>query len=142
MLIASLVFLGYAVVFFVRNFAGGGFELGVTTLNGVTPDALNALNPAVMHYIKHLHLAISGFIAATAIAVGTLSWFGVRRGEWWAWIAAVGSEVVGLVVALPYHYLGHFEFDWTRHLGPIYVATVIFIIGALLALCAMSSLPK
>jgi len=142
MLIASLAFLGYAVVFFFRNFAGGGFELGVTTLNGVTPDALNALNPAIMYYIKHLHLAISGFVAATAIAVGALSWYGVRRGEWWAWIAAVVSAVVGLVVALPYHYLGHLEFDWTRHLGPIYVATVIFIIGALLALCAMSSLPK
>ena len=45
-------------------------------------------------------------------------------------------------VALPYHYLGHFEFDWTRHLGPIYVATVIFVIGALLALRAMSCLPQ
>ena len=73
MLIASLAFIGYAVVFFFRNFAGGGFELGVTTLNGVTPDNLDALNPAIMHYIKHLHLAISGFIAATAIAVGALS---------------------------------------------------------------------
>ena len=62
------------MVFFFRNFAGGGFELGVTTLNGVTPDNLDALNPAIMHYIKHLHLAISGFIAATAIAVGALSW--------------------------------------------------------------------
>jgi hypothetical protein len=95
MLIASLAFVGYAVVFFFRNFAGGGFELGVTTLNGVTPDALNALNPAIMHYIKHLHLAISAFIAATAIAVGALSWYGVRRGEWWAWTAAVASAVVG-----------------------------------------------
>jgi hypothetical protein len=38
MLIASLIFIGYAVVFFFRTFAGGGFELGVTTLNGVTPD--------------------------------------------------------------------------------------------------------
>ena len=61
MLIASLAFIGYAVVFFFRTFAGGGFELGVTTLNGVTPDNLDAVNPAIMHYIKHLHLAISGF---------------------------------------------------------------------------------
>ena len=33
MLIASLAFIGYAVVFLFRNFAGGGFELGVDTLN-------------------------------------------------------------------------------------------------------------
>jgi hypothetical protein len=138
MLIASLAFIGYAAVFFFRNFAGGGFELGVSTLNGVTPDNLNALNPAVMHYIMHLHVATAGFIAATGIAVAALSWYGVRRGEWWAWIAAVVSPVVGLAVALPYHYMGMFGYDWVTHLGPIYVATFVFVVGALLALRAMT----
>src|SRR5215467_1764692 len=138
MLVASLAFIGYAVVFFFRNFAGGGFELGVTTLNGVTPDNLNALNTAVMHYIMHLHIATAGFIAATGIAVGALSWYGVRRGEWWAWIAAVVSPVVALAVALPYHYTGTFAFNWVTHLGPIYVATLVFVVGALLALRAIT----
>jgi hypothetical protein len=128
MLVASLAFIGYAVVFFFRNFAGGGFELGVTTLNGVTPANLNALNPAVMHYIMHLHIATAAFIAATGIAVGALSWYGVR---------AVVSPVVGLAVALPYHYMGHFEFNWVTHLGPIYLATIVFVVGALLALRGM-----
>lgn len=138
MLIGSFAFIGYAVVFLFRNFAGGGFELGVETLNGVTRDNLNALNPAIMHYIGHLHVATAGFIAATGIAVAALSWYGVRRGEWWAWIAAVVSPVVGLVVALPYHYTGTFQHDWVTHLGPIYVATVVFVVGALLALRAMT----
>src|ERR1700730_14146896 len=137
MLIASLAFIGYAVVFLLRNFSGSGFELGVDTLNGVTRDNLNALNPAIVHYIGHLRVATAGFIAATGIAVAALSWYGVRRGEWWAWIAAVISPVVGLAVALPYHYLGHFEFNWVTHLGPIYVATAVFVVGALLALRAM-----
>jgi hypothetical protein len=138
MLIGSLAFIGYAVVFLFRNFAGGGFELGVRTLNGVTRENLNALNPAIMHYIGHLHVATAGFIAATGIAVAALSWYGVRRGEWWAWIAAVVSPVVGLAVALPYHYTGTFEHDWITHLGPIYVATLVFVVGALLALRAMT----
>jgi hypothetical protein len=138
MLIGSLAFIGYAVVFLVRNFMGGGFELGVQTLNGVTRDNLNALNPAIMHYIGHLHVATAGFIAATGIAVAALSWWGVRAGEWWAWIAAVVSPVVGLAVALPYHYTGTFEHDWVTHLGPIYVATLVFVVGALLALRAMT----
>jgi len=138
MLIGSLAFIGYAVVFLFRNFAGGGFELGVRTLNGVTRENLNALNPAIMHYIGHLHVATAGFIAATGIAVAALSWYGVRRGEWWAWIAAVVSPVVGLAVALPYHYTGTFEHDWVTHLGPIYVATLVFVVGAVLAQRAMT----
>ena len=138
MLIGGLAFIGYAVVFLFRNFTGGGFELGVETLNGVTRDNLNALNPAIVHYIGHLHVATAGFIAATGIAVAALSWYGVRRGEWWAWIAAVVSPVVGLAVALPYHYTGTFEHDWVTHLGPIYVATLVFVVGAVLALRAMT----
>jgi hypothetical protein len=137
-LIASPAFIGYAVVFLFRNFTGGGFELGVQTLNGVTRDNLNALNPAVMHYIGHLHVAIAGFIAAPGIAVAALSWWGVRGGEWWAWIAAVVAPVVGLAVALPYHYTGTFQHNWVTHLGPIYVATLVFVVGALLALRAMT----
>ena len=139
MLIASLAFIGYAIVFFIRNFGGGGFELGVDSLNGVSPSDLNKLNPAIMHYIGHLHVATAGFIAATGIAVAALSWYGVRRGEWWAWIAAVVSPVVGLAVALPYHYTGTFAHNWVTHLGPIYVATAVFVIGALLALRSMMS---
>jgi len=139
MLIASLAFIGYAIVFLYRNFFGGGFELGVDTLNGVTPADLDKINPAVMHYIGHLHVATAGFIGATGIAVAALSWYGVRRGEWWAWIAAVVSPVVGLAVALPYHYTGTFAHNWLTHLGPIYVAAIVFVIGALLALRAMVS---
>ena len=141
MLIGSLAFIGYAVVFLFRNFTGDGFELGVQTLNGVTRDNLNALNPAIMHYIGHLHVATAGFIAATGIAVAALSWWGVRRGEWWAWIAAVVSAVVGLSVALPYHYTGTFQHNWVTHLGPIYVATLVFVAGALLALRTMTRKP-
>ncbi len=138
MLIGGLAFISYAVVFLFRNFAGSGFELGVKTLNCVTRDNLNVPNPAIMHYIEHLHVATTGFIAATGIAVAALAWYDVRRGEWWAWIAAVVPPAVGLVVALPYHYTRTFEFNWVTHLGQIYVATLVFVVGALLALRAMT----
>lgn len=68
--------IGYAVAFLFRNFAGGGFELGVATLNGVTADSRNALNPAIMHYIGHLDVAVSGFIAAIGVSVAALSLVG------------------------------------------------------------------
>lgn len=137
MFVAALAFIGYAIVFFVRNFTSSGFELGVDTINGVTKTQLNALNPAVTYYISHLHVATAGFIAATGIAVAFLSWYGVRRGQMWAWVAAVLSPVVGLAVALPMHWFHLFSHDWVTHLGPIYVATIVFVIGALQALSAL-----
>jgi hypothetical protein len=135
MVLGALIFLVYAVVFFFRAFTSSGFELGVETLNGVTLDQLDKLNPAIMGYITHLHVAIAGFIAATAIAAGGLAWYGVRDGLWWAWIIAV---IVGLAVALPMHYMGHFNYNWVSHLGPIYVGTVIYVVGALVALVGLT----
>ena len=137
MLLGALIFLAYAVVFLFRAFASSGFEIGVATLNGVTPQQLDGLNPAIMGYITHLHVAAAGFIAATAIAAGGLAWYGVRGGLWWAWLVAVIAAVVGLVVALPMHYMGHFNYDWVSHLGPIYVGTIIYVIGAVVALVGL-----
>ncbi len=138
MVIGALMFIAYAVVFFFRSFSGEGFEIGVATLNGVTPADLNKLNPAVMAYISHLHIATAAFIAATGIAVAALAWYGVRRGDWWAWLAAVVSPVVGLVVALPMHYMGVFSHDWVTHLGPMEVGTLVFVLGALWALTGIA----
>jgi hypothetical protein len=138
MVLGALIFLAFAVVFLIRAFAGSGFELGVETLNGVTPQQLDGLNPAIMGYIAHLHVAIAGFIAATAIAAGGLAWYGVREGLWWAWIFAVIVPVVGLAVALPMHYMGHFNYDWVSHLGAIYLGTIIYVVGAVVALAGLT----
>jgi hypothetical protein len=137
MVVGAAIFLIYAIVFFFRAFSGAGFEVGVATINGVTQAQLNQLNPAIMGYIAHLHLATAGFIAATAIAVIGLSWYGVRAGALWAWITAVISPVVGLAVALPMHYTGAFEHDWVSHLGPIYLGTLIFVVGAVMVLVGL-----
>jgi hypothetical protein len=137
MVLGAALFALYAVVFFFRSFMGMGFELGVDTLNGVTRDQLNAMNPAIYAYITHLHVAVSGFIASTAIAVAGIAWYSVRKGEWWGWCVAVIAPVLALAVALPLHYTGGFAVDWVAHLGPIYLATVIYVVGALLALKAM-----
>jgi hypothetical protein len=44
----------------------------------------------------------------------------------------VVAPVVGLLVALPAHYPN--SFDTIGHLGLIYLATLIFVAGALIAL--------
>jgi hypothetical protein len=137
MVAGAAIFLIYAIVFLFRAFSSTGFELGVATLNGVTQAQLDQLNPAITAYITHLHVATAGFIAATAVAVIGLTWYGVRAGAWWAWTTAVISPVVGLVIALPLHYTGGFEHDWVSHLGPIYVGTLIFVVGAVMVLTGL-----
>jgi hypothetical protein len=98
----------------------------------VGKDQIQRFSLSLYHYIAHLQIAVSGFIAATGLAVLFLVAFGVRRGEMWTWVGAVAAPVLGLAVALPAHYPYHL--DTIGHLGLIYLATGIFVVGALLAL--------
>lgn len=133
MTLGAAAFVGYAVIFFVRNFTDSFLELGIGSGQvSVGKDAIQDFSPSLYHYISHLHIAVSGFIAATGVAVVFLSWFGVRRGYLWAWVGAVAAPVLGLAVALPAHY--PWGFDTVGHLGLIYLATAIFVVGALLSL--------
>jgi hypothetical protein len=133
MSLGALAFVGYALIFFVRNFTDSFLELGIGPDQvDVGKDQIQDFSPSLYHYVSHLHIAVSGFIAATGIAVLFLSWFGVRRRLLWAWIGAVAAPVVGLAVALPAHY--PWGLGTLGHLGLIYVATAIFVAGALLAL--------
>lgn len=130
MAISGVAFIGYGVVFLLWNFASDGFELGVDTLNGVSRSELTAIEPGITHYISHLHVATAAFIIATGIAVTGLAWRGVTSGQMWAWTTAVASAVIGLAIALPMHWIGVFEHAWITHLGPIYLAVVVFVVGA------------
>lgn len=132
MTLGALAFVGYAVIFFVRNFTDSFLELGIGRDQvSVGKDEITAFSPSLYDYISHLHIAVSGFIAATGIAVVFLAWYGVRRGYVWAWIGAVAAPVVALAVALPAHY--PYGFATIGHLGLIYLATAIFVVGAALA---------
>lgn len=132
MALAGLGFVGYGVIFFVRNFTDSFLELGIGPDQvNVGKDQIEDFSPELYHYISHLHIAVAGFIAAAGIAVAALAWYGVRRGEWWAWVTAVVVPVFGLAVALPAHY--PWGFDTMGHLGLIYLDTVVFVVGAALA---------
>jgi phosphoglycerol transferase MdoB-like AlkP superfamily enzyme len=134
---AGVAFIGYGIIFFIRNFTGDFLELGIGEGQvASSKDEIKAFDNDLFHYISHLHIAIAGFIAAVGLAVVFLSWFGVRRGYMWAWVGAVATPVLALLVALPAHY--PWGFATIGHLGLIYLATGIFVVGALLALRALS----
>lgn len=132
MAVAGLGFVGYGVLFLVRNFTDAFLELGIGPEQvDVGKDQIEQFSPDLLHYVSHLHIAVSGFIAAAGVAVAALAWYGVRRGELWAWVTAVVVPVLGLAVALPAHY--PWGFDTIGHLGLIYADTLLFVVGAALA---------
>lgn len=136
MMVAAIGFIGYAVIFFVRNFTDSFLELGIGHNEvSVGKDQITEFSPSLYHYISHLHIAVSGFIAATGLAVAVLTWYGVRRGHLWAWWGAVSAPVLALAVALPAHYPN--DLDTLGHLGLIYLAVLIFVVGALISLPAL-----
>jgi hypothetical protein len=129
---AAIGFIGYAVLFLIRNFTDSFLELGIGPNEvDVSKDQITAFSPSLFHYVGHLHIAVSGFIAATGVAVLFLLRY-VRRGDAFAWVGAVSAPVLALAVALPAHYPN--SFDTLGHLGLIYLAVVIFVVGALVAL--------
>jgi hypothetical protein len=137
MAIAGIGFVGYGVLFFVQNFTGF-LELGISDAEvDVGRTEIEAFSPSLTHYLSHLHIAVAGFVAAIGIAVAALAWFGVRRGELWAWVTAVVVPVFALAVALPAHY--PYNLDTLGHLGLIYADTVLFTVGAVLALAGLQA---
>jgi hypothetical protein len=133
MTLGAVAFIGYAAIFFVLNFTDSFLELGIGSEQVASgKDEIKAFDNDLYHYISHLHIAVSGFIASTGLAVAGLAWFGVRRGYMWAWVTAVAAPVLALAVALPAHY--PWGFATIGHLGLIYLATAIFVAGAILAL--------
>ena len=138
MTLAGLAFVAYAAAFLILNFTGSFLELGIG------PDQVDkgkaeveAFSPQLYHYISHLHIALAGFIAATGLAIAGLSWYGVRRGDRWAFTTAIIVPVVGLAVAVPAHYPWGLATLW--HLGPVYFAGLIFLAGVLAAGSGMRS---
>ena len=119
MTLGAAAFIGYGMILFIRNFSDSFLELGIGPGQvDVGKAEIQAFSPTLAHYITHLHLAVAGFLAATGVAVGFLAWFGVRRGQLWAWVGAVAAPVLALAVALPAHY--PYNLDTAGHLGPIY----------------------
>ena len=136
MALAGLGFIGYGVIFFVLNFTDTFLELGIGPEQvDKGKEQIEAFSPSLFHYISHLHIALSGFIVAAGLAVAALSWYGVRRGERWAFITAIVVPVVALGVALPAHY--PWGLATLGHLGLIYLAVVIFLVGVVIAFSAM-----
>jgi hypothetical protein len=55
-------------------------------------DQIKQFSPSLYHYISHLHIAVSGFSAATRFGCLCLPLKGVGAGQVWAWVTAVAPR--------------------------------------------------
>src|SRR6266540_3761137 len=116
--LAAVGFIGYGVIFFIRNFTDSFLELGIGPNEvNVGKDQIVQFSPSLYQYISHLQIALSGFIAATGLAVLFLVAFSVRGGRGGAWCGCFASPVRGPAWAPRTGDANHF--DTLGHLGLI-----------------------
>ena len=129
--LAGIGLVGYGLLFLIRNFTGF-IELGLTPEHvGGTPEQIRAFSPHLYNYISHLQVAVAGLLIALGVAVIALAWRGIRGGQRWALWAAFLVPVIGVVIAVPLHYV--YGIATMGHLGPIYLDVAILLIGLALA---------
>lgn len=131
--VSGVGFIVNGIAILYRVYFDPGFEAGVDTLGGTTRAELATTNPEVVHYIDHLHVNVAGLMAAAGIAMIFLAWYGIRRGQRWAWATAIAIPVLFLTHSLPVHQTAGFSFDAISHLGPGLVWVPALVVGALLA---------
>jgi hypothetical protein len=70
MSLAGIGFIGYGVIFLLRNFTDSFLELGIGPAEvNVGRQQIQAFSPSLLHYIGHLHIAVAAFMAATGLAM-------------------------------------------------------------------------
>ena len=131
--LSGIGFIANGIAMLYRVFFTAGFEAGVETLGGVTRAELATTNHELLHYVDHLQVNIAGLMVAAGIAVIALSWFGVRRGERWAFWTVISIPAVFLAHSLPIHQAALFSFDAVQHLGPGVVWLPALVVGGGLA---------
>lgn len=131
--LTGLIFVLQGLTSAYRALASDAFEPGVAALDGLSAAGLASTSPELASYVSHLQ-ANGGMLAAlVGLAVLALAWFGIRRGQRWAWSTTVGLEVLYLAFLVPLHGISGFDYHTAQHLGPVAVGIVIVAAGALLA---------
>lgn len=139
MAIAFLALIAFGLLLALRLFGGQGVvESGVDI--GMTTAELAAFNSVLPAYIVHIRMAAAGMFVALGITGSGLAWYGVRRGQRWAWSVSVLAFVAGVTIGLPMHYVGGFHVDQLRHLGPPYAILALFVVGAGMAFTGLRSI--
>jgi len=131
-IVAGVALIVYGLFFVWRNF-NGFIELGLTPAHvGATPEQIRAFSPRLYNYISHLQVAIAGFIVALGVVTVSLAWNGMRHRLPWAAGTVLAVVLVAVAITLPLHYV--YGLATMGHLGSLYVAVALFIVGSIMTL--------
>jgi hypothetical protein len=129
--LSGFVLVGYGAKSFVRNFTGF-IGLGLKPRNaGDTPEQIRTFSKDLYEYFGYEHVASSGFMVALGVVVIALAWYGIRKGERWALMAALLGPVIAVGVAVPLHF--PYGIATIGHLGLIYLDALVLGVGTVLA---------
>jgi len=132
MTLGSFSLIPYGLVYMQIFFYGDDLEYGITTeLVDVTKSQIEAFSPSFYNYLAHVHVDVGVFAVSLGIAVAALSWFGVRQKMVWAYWSAILAFLLSMVIGIGIHY--PFDLVSAKHLYLVYLSTIVFVIGALLA---------
>ena len=76
---------------------------------GMTRAQLTAVNDRLLPFMTHDRVALAGTMVAIGVLYSGLSFFGVRRGQHWAWVAVVSSAAVGFASFFLFLGFGYFD---------------------------------
>ena len=142
MALGALVLIAYAIILFVNNLNNNSMEFGMKGIIDKERTEIRDFSPKLMQYITHLHFTVSILIAAAGLAAIGLALYGVRTGQMWAWgfsilTWAFAVSVPFFVLAVTPYSVYENNIDKIGYFGLVYIATGVFVIGALIALAGL-----
>jgi len=76
---------------------------------GLSRERLLAVNDRLLSFMAHDRVTLAGTMIAIGILYTGLSFFGIRRGQHWAWVAVVSSALVGFASFFLFLGFGYFD---------------------------------
>jgi dihydroorotate dehydrogenase len=76
---------------------------------GLNRAQLAAANARLLDFMAHDRVTLAGTMVAIGVLYTGLSYFGVRRGQHWAWVAVISSALVGFASFFLFLGFGYFD---------------------------------
>jgi hypothetical protein len=77
--------------------------------SGMSREQLDRINPRLLAFMAHDRVSLAGTMISIGILYPMLSWFGIRRGLWWAKVAVLASAFSGFASFFLFLGFGYFD---------------------------------
>lgn len=79
------------------------------SMAGLTRAEMSAINPRLLPFMQHDRVTLAGTMLAIGVLYMALSWYGIRRGVHWAYVAVVASALAGFFSFFSFLGFGYFD---------------------------------